>query len=130
MKIIVASVLLLYSSLHIVSAEEVYKRRDAQGNVEFSDRESPDAELIEVDPNVVDVEEVKPLPPLPERTPKRTVAQPDDTETEIIHRGTDTDDIRRRKMNQAKQALKEKGVNIKPGQSVPQKGTVIRRSVH
>lgn len=39
-------------------AEDIYKRVDADGNLEFSDRPSPDADRIEVQPNVIETNPV------------------------------------------------------------------------
>ncbi len=44
----------------IAAAEQVYKRRDAQGVVEYSDQPSPGAEKIEIKPNVIHLEKAKP----------------------------------------------------------------------
>lgn len=38
-----------------ISAENVYEKKNADGTVEFSDEDSPGAEQIDVEPNVIDV---------------------------------------------------------------------------
>ena len=48
-----------------VIAEKIYERTDSQGVTEFSDKPSPDSEVIEVKPNVVDVVPPEPLTPRP-----------------------------------------------------------------
>ena len=45
-------------------AAEVYKTVDENGNVVFSDKKSQDAEMIDVQPNVVDLD----IPDMPEST--------------------------------------------------------------
>ena len=54
-----AFVLMLMISF-TVNAEKVYERTNSQGVEEFSDRPSPDSEVIEVKPNVVEVVQPEP----------------------------------------------------------------------
>jgi hypothetical protein len=51
-----------------VNAEKIYERTDSQGVAEFSDRPSPDSEVIEVKPNVVEVVQPEPGEPRPDST--------------------------------------------------------------
>jgi len=52
---------ILSVSLNVV-AEKIYKTTDESGNAVFSDKETPDAKKIKVQPNVVDVN----IPDMPE----------------------------------------------------------------
>ena len=49
-----------------VNAEKIYERTNSQGVEEFSDRPSPDSQVIEVKPNVVEVVQPEPLKPRPD----------------------------------------------------------------
>jgi len=61
-KLILIFVLLLACSL-TAAASDVYKRVNEDGVIEFSDRPSPDAQKIEVKPNVVETNPVtRPTP--------------------------------------------------------------------
>jgi hypothetical protein len=60
-----AFVLMLMISF-TVNAEKIYERTNSQGVEEFSDRPSPDSEVIEVNPNVVDVVQPEPGEPRPD----------------------------------------------------------------
>lgn len=60
-----AFVLMLMISF-TVNAEKIYERTNSQGVEEFSDRPSPDSEVIEVKPNVVEVVQPEPLEPRPD----------------------------------------------------------------
>jgi len=61
-KLILSFVLILACSL-TAAASDVYKRVNEDGLIEFSDRPSPDADKIEVKPNVVETNPVtRPTP--------------------------------------------------------------------
>ena len=67
-----------------VLAGEVYKTVDKDGNVVFSDKKMPDAETINVQPNVVNLD----IPEMPEstaqnKTNKQTSSYPNDTQPEV-----------------------------------------------
>ena len=57
--------LLLFGSSPVVAlAGEIYKTVDENGNVVFSDKKTHDAEMVQVQPNVVDID----TPTMPEST--------------------------------------------------------------
>lgn len=49
----------------IAAAEEVYKSKDAQGVVEYSDQASPGAQEVNIEPTVTHFEQVKPTESAP-----------------------------------------------------------------
>ncbi len=59
-----AFVLILMISF-TVNAEKVYERTNSQGVAEFSDQPTPDAEVVDVNPNVVDVVQPEARAPRP-----------------------------------------------------------------
>ena len=70
-------------------AEKIYKTVDESGNVVFSDKKTPDAERIRVQPNVVDIR--TPVMPEPTAEEKAKVAkQKEATQAEQTGRGTAT----------------------------------------
>ena len=83
---------IMITTSFVVGAVEVYEQDDKQGVPEFSDKANPDAKKIEVNPNVIDVEPIKPadLPPPPDVTKSAKI--PDDTALpEVTHKGTASD---------------------------------------
>lgn len=87
-KLILAFVLILTCSLTAV-ASDIYKSVDANGVVEYSDRPSPDAERIEVKPNVVQTN------PVVRRTPAVSSVDTSSTETSSARQSNAaTDDAR------------------------------------
>ena len=76
----------------VVGAVEVYEQDGQQGVPEFSDKASPDSKKIEVNPNIIELEPLKPvdLPPPPDVSkPAKAV---DVSELpEASHRGTASD---------------------------------------
>lgn len=88
--IFLSTILITYS--FVTGAVEVYEHDGQQGVPEFSDKASSDAKKIEVNPNIIDIEPLKPvdLPPPPDVT--RSAKAPDDSELpEVTHRGTASD---------------------------------------
>lgn len=70
-------------------AEEVYKTVDENGNVVFSDKPTANAETINVQPNVVEVDIPKmPEPAIQEKSRTQTSTQSREVESEMI--GYDT----------------------------------------
>jgi len=51
------------------TAQQVYKRVNEDGTIEFSDTPSPDADKIEVKPNVVETNPIQPEAAAPEAEP-------------------------------------------------------------
>lgn len=70
MKATKLSLMLLVSTVvsSAVYAAEVYKSVDENGNVVFSDKKTLDAETVNVQPNVVDLD----IPDMPESTSQKT----------------------------------------------------------
>jgi hypothetical protein len=60
---LILSLSLILACSFSAAAEEVYKRVGPDGMIEFSDRPSSDADKIEVNPNVVQTNPVKPRTP-------------------------------------------------------------------
>ena len=95
MKIYIHNVLLstiMIATCSVAGAVEVYEQDDQQGVPEYSDKASPGAKEIEVKPNVIEVEPVKPadLPPPPDLSKSTKV--PDDNELpEVTHGRTVVD---------------------------------------
>ncbi len=75
-------------------AEKIYKTVDESGAVVFSDKKTPDAEKITVQPNVVDVRTpVMPEPVSSKKKPKQSSAKQssirqNDVNQEVVGRGT------------------------------------------
>jgi len=73
-------------------AEKIYKTVDESGAVVFSDKKTPDAEKIIVQPNVVDVRTpVMPEPVSSKKKPnksKKSSAKQSEAEQEVVGRGT------------------------------------------
>jgi hypothetical protein len=92
-------------------AERVYKTVDESGNVVFTDKKTPDAERIKVQPNVVDVR--TPVMPEPTAEEKAKAAKQKETvQTEEAGRGTATAGNLKRKLRNVTNG----GENIKrPG---------------
>jgi len=80
--IVIVAIFFCSSSLY---ADPVYESTNDQGVVEFSDKPSVDAEVVDVEPNVVDVETVKSTPSSPRKAeakePEQVVEQPEVIET-------------------------------------------------
>jgi hypothetical protein len=96
-------------------AERIYKTVDEKGNVVFTDKKTPDAERIKVQPNVVDVR----TPDMPESTaeekPKRASGKPDEVQQEPVGRGTATAGNLKRKIRNVTNG----GENIKRPKKKP-----------
>lgn len=71
-------------------AERVYKTVDEEGNVVFSDKRTPEAERVEVQPNVVDIRTPVMPEPTAEEKAKRASDKSSDAEEELVGRGTAT----------------------------------------
>ncbi len=70
-------------------AEKIYKTVDESGAVVFSDKKTPDAEKIRVQPNVIDVRTpVMPEPVVSKKKPKQSSARQNDVNQEVVGRGT------------------------------------------
>ena len=81
--------LIVASTSFTALAEKIYKTVDEKGNVVFSDKKTPDAEKIKVQPNVVDIRTpVMPEPTAEEKAKK--AKQKEVTQTEEVGRGTAT----------------------------------------
>jgi len=91
-KLILSFVLILACSL-TAAASDVYKRVNEDGVIEFSDRPSPDADKIEVKPNVV---ETNPI------TRRKPAASSSDTKATAASSSQQSS-----KKNQQKQAARE-----------------------
>ena len=91
-----------------VLAEKIYKTVDEGGAVVFSDKKTPDAERIRVQPNVVDIR----TPEMPEPTAEekaKAAKQKEATQAEQTGRGTATAGNLKRKIRTTTNA----GENIK-----------------
>lgn len=89
-------------------AEKIYKTVDESGNVVFSDKKTPDAERIRVQPNVVDIR----TPVMPEPTAEekaKAAKQKEASQAEEVGRGTATGGNLKRKIRTTTNA----GENIK-----------------
>jgi hypothetical protein len=66
-------------------AQEIYKTVNEDGVVEYSDTPSPQAQEIEVDPNVVETNPVKFVAPAPEAPPakREELAEPEQESVEV-----------------------------------------------
>ena len=70
-------------------ATEVYKTVDENGNIVFSDKPTADAEMVKVQPNVVNVDIPKmPEPTVEEKSRTQTSTQSREVESEMIGYGT------------------------------------------
>lgn len=90
--------LILATGSFEVLAGEVYKTIDENGNVVFSDKKTQDAETVNVQPNVVDLD----IPDMPvsatqDKSYKQTSSNPNATQSEVggWHRNTGSN-LRRR----------------------------------
>ena len=96
----------------IVSAEKVYESVDEEGVIEFSDKPSSDAQVIDVEkPNVADTVPTEQVKPSSSASKTSTNEKPASSEQpEIIHVGGDSyidDDEKRRKMHREKKERME-----------------------
>jgi hypothetical protein len=79
-------------------AQEIFKHVNEDGSVEYSDMPSPDAQEIEVDPNVVDVTPGKPESRSPERAEAAPEPRaPESDDTLVVDRGVDRSDVERQR---------------------------------
>ena len=95
-------------------AEKIYKTVDESGNVVFSDKKTPDAERIKVQPNVIDIR----TPVMPEPTAEekaKAAKQKEVTQQEETGRGTATAGNLKRKIRTTTNA----GENIKRPRKEP-----------
>jgi hypothetical protein len=76
-------------------AQEIFKHVNEDGSVEYSDMPSPDAQEIEVDPNVVDVTPLKPGSRSPEQA--EVAPAPESDDTIVVDRGVDRSDVSRQR---------------------------------
>jgi len=92
--------LLLFGSSSVVAlAGEIYKTVDENGNVVFSDKKTHDAEKVQVQPNVVDVN----TPVIPDSTAQdkpnqQSSSQPQVIQQEVNVSGTNTGANARRRV--------------------------------
>lgn len=95
-----------------VNAEEVYERTNSQGVVEFSDRPTPDAEVVDVKPNVVEVVQPEPGEPRPETPKPASREQVRVIDEGVERKGTNSnyydDDVRRREDRVRREHLKNR----------------------
>ena len=91
--------LLIFGSSPVVTlAGEIYKSVDENGSVVFSDKKSHDAEKVQVQPNVVDINTPVALEPTTQDQPKQQVStQPQVIQQEVnVWSGTTDTNKRRR----------------------------------
>lgn len=81
---------------------EVYKTVDENGDVTFSDKQTKDAEIIEVQPNIVDVDvPAMPAPTVQEATRNQPSGNQIEIQQEAVGRGTaEGANLRRRVRNE------------------------------
>ncbi|MEH6466365.1 MAG: hypothetical protein V7722_01940 [Porticoccus sp.] len=117
-----AFVLMLMISF-TVNAEEVYERTNAQGVEEFSDQPGPDAKVIDVKPNVVEVVLPEPVEPLPDsakpasREQDRVRVVDEGAEPEGSSNYYDDDERRRDREARERRARREHRETNEPRQS-------------
>jgi hypothetical protein len=94
-----AFVLMLMISF-TVNAEKVYERTNSQGVAEFSDQPTPDAKVVDVKPNVVDVVQPERGEPRPDTLKPASRDQVRVIDEGVEHEGNNSnyydDDVRRR----------------------------------
>jgi len=91
-------------------AEKIYKTVDESGAVVFSDKKTPDAETIRLQPNVISVRTpVMPEPVTSKKKPKQSSAKQNTIEQEAVGRGTATAGNLKRKIRNVSNG----GENIK-----------------
>lgn len=110
-------------------AQEVYENVDQKGVVEFSDQPGPDARPVDVRPNVVDTETVKPMKPsapAPAAEVPAGEVQPGIVERTVPSTYRDEGEKRRERKQQAerREGVVRQPVHRNPGQAPGRAGAV------